>query len=89
MTIACSNPIYFRLDLVSPIVRDHQHPSAQTSMSDPTVYWCVCRRYCKGIRRALHTRNTWRRHLREASSEDEKEAIRLAGRSEEFRAFIL
>ena len=37
----------------------------------------------------MHTRNTWRRHLREASSEDEKEAIRLAGRSEEFRAFIL
>jgi hypothetical protein len=57
-------------------------------MSDPTVYWCVCRRYCKGVRKALHTRKTWQRHLREASSDDEKEAIRLAGRSEQFRAFV-
>ena len=56
-------------------------------MSEQILYWCLCRRYCKGIRKPLNTLNTWRRHLREAN-EDEKEAIRLAGRSEQFRAFV-
>jgi len=56
-------------------------------MSEPTLYWCVCRRYCKGVRRPLNTLQTWRRHLREAS-EDEKEVIRLGRRSEQFRTFI-
>ena len=50
-------------------------------------YWCVCRKYCKGHRRQLNTANTWRRHLREAD-EDEKEAIRLASLSDDFRAFL-
>lgn len=50
-------------------------------------FWCVCRKHCKGHRKPLNTANTWRRHLREAS-EDEKDAIRLAGRSDDFRAFL-
>ncbi|KIK23436.1 hypothetical protein PISMIDRAFT_23472 [Pisolithus microcarpus 441] len=49
--------------------------------------WCVCRKYCKGVRRQLNTPHTWRRHLREAA-DDEIEAIRLARRSDNFRAYI-
>ena len=37
----------------------------------------------------MHTQSTWWRHLRSALSEDEKEVIRLARRSERFRAFVL
>lgn len=50
-------------------------------------FWCVCQKYCKGHRRQLNTANTWRRHLREAH-QDEKDAIRLASRSDAFRAFV-
>lgn len=80
-----SNPSYFRSDPVSPSLCVNVHC---TSMSEPMVYWCACRRYCKGVRKALNTLKTWRRHLREVSSEDEKEAIHLAGRSEQFCAFV-
>jgi hypothetical protein len=55
---------------------------------DPSQeFWCVCRKYCKGHRRQLNTANTWRRHVREAS-EDEKDAIRMAGLSDEFQTFV-
>jgi len=57
------------------------------AMPSTKPLWCVCRKYCKGKRRELHTLNTWRRHLREAA-EDEVDSIRLAGRSDAFHAFI-
>ena len=50
-------------------------------------FWCVCWKYCKGRQQQLNTANTWNRHLREAD-EDEKVAIRFAGCSEAFRAFL-
>ena len=53
----------------------------------PDEYWCISRKYCKGIRRLLRTPATWRRHYREAG-EDEKKNIRLARRSDGFHAFI-
>ncbi|KIK25411.1 hypothetical protein PISMIDRAFT_9618 [Pisolithus microcarpus 441] len=49
--------------------------------------WCICRKYCKGVRTRINTLSTWRRHLREAAA-DEIESIQLAKRSDDFRAFI-
>ena len=49
--------------------------------------WCVCRKYCKGKRRLLHSTNTWNHHLREAA-EDEIKSIKLTRRSDAFRAFL-
>jgi len=49
--------------------------------------WCICHKYCKGKRHLLHSTNTWNRHLREAA-EDEIELIKLARRSDAFRAFL-
>ncbi|KAI5991814.1 hypothetical protein EDD15DRAFT_2446362 [Pisolithus albus] len=58
-------------------------------MPDPTqALWCVCRKYCKGVRRPINTLRTWKRHLREAD-DDEKASITLAVRSDAFRAFIM
>ncbi|KAI5981650.1 hypothetical protein EDD15DRAFT_2203753 [Pisolithus albus] len=57
-------------------------------MPDPTqALWCVCRKYCKGVRRPINRLRTWKRHLREAD-DDEKASITLAIRSDAFRAFI-
>ena len=64
------------------------HKCPCTSMLEPTVYWCICCQYCKGVWKALNTLKTWWRHLCEVSSEDEEEAICLAGHSEQFRAFV-
>ena len=49
--------------------------------------WCVCRKYCKGIRKQVGSQCTWRRHFREAN-DDEKSAIRLARHTDNFCAFI-
>ena len=49
----------------------------RTAMPSTKPLWCVCRKYCKGERHELHTLNTWRRHLREAT-EDEVKLIQLA-----------
>ncbi|KIK17833.1 hypothetical protein PISMIDRAFT_14801, partial [Pisolithus microcarpus 441] len=58
-------------------------------MPDSTqALWCVCRKYCKGVRRPINTLRTWKRHLREAD-DDEKTSITLATRSDAFRAFIV
>ncbi|KIK15072.1 hypothetical protein PISMIDRAFT_16793 [Pisolithus microcarpus 441] len=54
---------------------------------DTNHLWCVCHKYCKGIRRQLNTPNTWRQHLHEAA-EDEVEAIQLAAWSDLFRKFL-
>jgi len=56
-------------------------------MSDPPVYWCICKKYCKGSRKQLKAYSTWWRHYRDAD-EDEKRSIQLQKRSDAFRAFI-
>lgn len=56
-------------------------------MPEQILYWCICHRYCKGIRKPLNTLQTWWQHLQEVN-EDEKDVISLAGHSEQFHAFI-
>ena len=63
------------------------HLSLNTAMPPTDQLWCVCRKICKGKRRLLHSKNTWNRHFREAA-EDELESIKLAGRTDAFRAFL-
>ena len=56
-------------------------------MSDLPVYWCICKKYCKGSCKQLKAYSTWWRHYRDAD-EDEKQSIWLQKRSDTFRAFI-
>ena len=51
------------------------------------VYWCVCRKYCKGIRKQVGSQCTWRCHFHEAD-DNEKSTIQLARCTDNFRAFI-